>query len=156
MDQVKMWRNRFLFKLLRLYWRLFKPVTLGARTLVVRDDSVLLVQLTYYPGWLLPGGGVERGETFEEAARRELLEESGLQARSLQLFGIYITKQEGKIDHVAVYGVEDFEGEARIVDSAEIKAVRFFNRLSLPPDVLPGHRRRIEEYFGTRDKVLTW
>ena len=54
-----------------------------------RDDRVLLF-LTTAPDssgvarWLTPGGGVDPGESFEEAARRELLEETGLSVDSLR------------------------------------------------------------------------
>lgn len=147
---------RFYFRLAQLYWKIFKPVTLGSRALVVRDQKVLLVRLTYYPGWFLPGGGVDRGESFEAAARRELREECGIEAKDASLFGIYIKKNEGKIDHVAVYSVLDFQGEACAADPAEIQAVEFFDVASLLAELLPGHRRRIEEFFGRRDKQLTW
>lgn len=61
-----------LHRLRRLYWRLFQPRTLGVKCLVLRAGRVLLVRTTYDRYWALPGGGVNRGESFADAARREL------------------------------------------------------------------------------------
>lgn len=43
----------------------------------------------YAGSWLLPGGGIERGETAEEAARREVFEETGCHVNRLTLFAAY-------------------------------------------------------------------
>ena len=60
----------------------------GIGAVVLRQDSVLLVRRGKPPNegsWSLPGGAQELGETAEQAARRELLEETGLQVGTLQL-----------------------------------------------------------------------
>ncbi|MBI4130379.1 NUDIX domain-containing protein [Candidatus Roizmanbacteria bacterium] len=59
--------------------------------IVIQDDKLLLIKraenLLYEGGkWALPGGFLDRGETFEEGARREILEESGYQVYKLTLF----------------------------------------------------------------------
>lgn len=54
-----------------------RRVTLGVRVAMIEGERVFLVRQTYSPGWQLPGGGVEPGETAESAAARELLEETG-------------------------------------------------------------------------------
>lgn len=68
--------------------------------LVTRDDRgrVLLVRQRGGPfkgAWLLPGGGLEPGESFEEALRRELREETGLELTSCREVARYDVRADG-------------------------------------------------------------
>ncbi|HEX8662092.1 MAG TPA: NUDIX domain-containing protein, partial [Brevundimonas sp.] len=61
------------------YARATRGATLGVRGMAIHEDGrVLLVKHTYLHGWWLPGGGVERGETCEQAILREMREEGGV------------------------------------------------------------------------------
>lgn len=64
---------------------------IGVSACVWRDGRVLLAQRAKPPVgvWALPGGHVEAGETLLDAARRELMEETGLSAELTALVGLY-------------------------------------------------------------------
>ena len=80
---------RLVYFFYRIYIFLFRPVTYGVRALLVKDGRILLIRHTYWSGWHLPGGGIQRGETVETAARREVREETGAEMGAVQLLGIY-------------------------------------------------------------------
>ncbi len=66
------WR-RMMVRLLHLYFRLTRSITFGVRAAVLTEaGEVFLIRHTYVPGWQLPGGGVEVGETALQAANEFL------------------------------------------------------------------------------------
>jgi 8-oxo-dGTP pyrophosphatase MutT (NUDIX family) len=127
-----------------VYWFLFRPITLGVRVILVSDGKVLLVRHTYRAGWFLPGGGVKRGETLDEAARREAREEVGATLNSLHFHGIYANFFEMKSDHIAVFSCSDYSLSGAA--SGEIDRIAAFALDSLPTEVSTGTRRRLAEY----------
>ncbi len=136
--------------------RLFRTTTVGVRMMLVRDDQVLLVRHTYRSGWYMPGGGVNRGESIEAAARREAHEETGASTGAVELFGVFTNLGEGKTDHITVFLCRDFQVPA-MQPNHEIAEWRFFPLDSLPNDVAPGSRRRLEEYrAGRRPTFGAW
>jgi 8-oxo-dGTP pyrophosphatase MutT (NUDIX family) len=63
----------------RAWWFVARPATRGVQAAAFTGaGKLILVRHSYAPGWRLPGGGVRRGETPEQAALRELGEEIGL------------------------------------------------------------------------------
>ncbi|MCL4506623.1 MAG: NUDIX domain-containing protein [Chloroflexi bacterium] len=135
-----------LYTLSRLRWRITRPVTLGIRLLLVKDQNVLLVRHTYQPYWFLVGGGVKRHETLQEAARREAAEEVGAQLGALRLHGVFTNFFDYKSDHVVVLVCADFTLTDR--QDYEIERRAFFPFDHLPDDIAAGHKRRIREYAG--------
>lgn len=147
--------TRLRHRLRRLGWRLFRPRTLGTKCLVLRGRELLLVRHSYEALWFLPGGGVEKGESFWDGARREVLEETGLAVERLSLFHLYHARAEGKDDHVALFVAEAPDGEPR-PDGREVVAAGFFPLDALPPDASPATRRRVAEYLAGRAGGDRW
>lgn len=132
---------------LRLYWRLTRPLTAGVRAVVLdAEGRVLLVRHTYIPGWYLPGGGVERGETMLTSLRRELDEETGVILNGeARLAGLYANFREFKSDHVALFLVEHGQYERVSRKSPEIAEADFFAPDALPDGITASTRARIRE-----------
>jgi 8-oxo-dGTP diphosphatase len=78
---------RVAYLVLRAWWFLRRPQTHGACVALWHGGEVLMVRTSYRDCYSLPGGFVGRHESTEQAARRELLEELGidLQGRPLKL-----------------------------------------------------------------------
>lgn len=130
---------------LRIYWRFTRPLTAGARVVVIdEEDRVLLVRHTYMPGWYLPGGGVEGGETMRTAAERELWEEVGVTPKmDLTFFGLYANFAEFKSDHVSLFVLRAFDIQDQ--PNREIAEFGFFSPDALPLETTKATRCRIRE-----------
>lgn len=136
-----------------------RRMVLGARAALLDGDRVLLLRHTYMPGWHFPGGGVEPGETAEEAARREAEEETGFRVEgSMTLLGLYLQKHEAtNRDHVAVYVGRQYRQIRPFRPDAEIADIGWFGFDALPDGMNPGTARRIAEIAsGTRDLPPLW
>jgi ADP-ribose pyrophosphatase YjhB (NUDIX family) len=123
---------------------------LGVRGLVLdRDGRVALVLHTYLDGWYLPGGGVNPGESYDQALARELREEIGLAAFHIErVLGVYHDTVTLKDDHVVAYVVRTHEPAPllKTADPFEIQEARWFALASLPKDLSSATARRIEDY----------
>ncbi len=103
------------------------------------EKSVLLVKRRDTPIWVLPGGGIDEGETPSKAAEREGWEETGVVVSASRLIGIYTpTNRLGRITYV--FHCSPIEG--RPAPSDEAREVRFF-----PVDALPEPFFHIHKYW---------
>ena len=122
------------------------PIGVGARLMLVKDNSVLLVHHSYIPGWHFPGGGMKRGETLLETARREAYEEAGaITTGDLQLLGFYTGSGRGRDDHTAVFLCHEFTMQPP-TDRWEIIGRAFFSLDNLPPTTQRGYRQVVAQY----------
>jgi 8-oxo-dGTP pyrophosphatase MutT (NUDIX family) len=145
-------------RILHLYWRLVRGMTLGVRGIVLDGDGrVFLVKHSYVAGWHLPGGGVEVGESFRDALARELMEEGRIQLTGEpRLHGVFFNSHVSRRDHVAVYVVRRFRQDALPGPNREIIACGFFAIDALPADTTAGTRLRIAEALKGRAQITTW
>jgi ADP-ribose pyrophosphatase YjhB (NUDIX family) len=104
--------------------------TQGVSTIVLDDQRrVLLQKRADFRIWALPGGRVEPGETFEDAAVRETFEETGLHVALTRKVGTYWKPQQD--DTVTVFAAQVVGGEiVRVSD--ETRDVRWFDLAQLP------------------------
>ncbi len=122
------------------------PVILvGALVLIFNKDKQLLLQLrSDNESWGLPGGTMELGESFEEAATREVYEETNLEIQNFK----FITNFSGKDYHMvypngdeaytvtALFESEEYEGELS-ADIKETQNLKFFDLDKLPQNISP-------------------
>ncbi len=137
--------------------RLTRGFTMGVRGLVTDGDGrVLLVEHTYVHGWYMPGGGVERGETAEQALIREMREEAGVELLDRpRLVSIHDNSAFFPGDHVLVYRAERF-CEAKASSAGEIRAVGWFHPDDLPQDTTRATRARIREILEGETPDPLW
>lgn len=119
--------------------------------IVPYNEGIVLVRRKNEPFkeyWALPGGFLENGkETLEEAAARELFEETGIitNPRKLRLIGVYSEPKRDPRGHVIshVYEVREYSGKLSIKE--EITGIRAFRKL--PTNLAFDHSRILWDYF---------
>jgi 8-oxo-dGTP diphosphatase len=112
-----------------------KTPRLTADGVVVKDGKILLVKRKFDPfkgKWALPGGFVEYGETVENAAVREVLEETGLETRVKRLIGVYSDPKRDPRGHtITIVYLLEIQG-GKIISGDDAADADFFNLLDLP------------------------
>jgi len=149
----------FRARLFHLYFVLRRPMTLGVRGLIHdrTSNSVFLIHHTYVPGWQLPGGGVEVGETLVEALTRELAEEGNIALTAPPLLkSMHFNRRSSNRDHVGFYLIENFTQTAPKLPDHEIAETGFFPLDRLPQDTTPATLRRIAEIFESQPVSAYW
>ncbi|MDX8047183.1 NUDIX hydrolase [Gracilibacillus sp. S3-1-1] len=143
------------FKYLRQYVG-NKPIILpGSVVIMINEQDEILLQERHDGKWGLPGGLMDLGESFEEVAKREIFEETGLVVENLTLLNVfsgsnyYLKVQNGDelYSVTAVYYTKDVCGDLKI-DYSESKDMRYFAVDNLPSELTENDKSFIAEYIN--------
>lgn len=128
--------------------------------IVTNEKNEILLQLrTDKHLWGLPGGAVEKGESVEQASKREVTEETGLQVEVDSLLGIYSAYFDSypngdKAQTITTMFIfKMVKGELIVGDAEETLAVKFFSQENLPKIANQQHKDAIQDYFSNKRGV---
>lgn len=134
-----------------------KKVGVGVGVMLLREGKILLgrrhtdadkadSELHGEGTWTMPGGKLEFGETFEEGARREVYEETGIELGGMKV--ICVNNDKNEHAHFVTIGLfsDQFGGEPKIMEPDEIVEWRWFGLDDLPNPVYFPSAKIIENY----------
>lgn len=143
------------FKYLREYVG-HKPIILpGSVVIIFNTQNEILLQEKLDGSWGLPGGLMDLGESFEEVAKREVFEETGLIVKDLELLDVYSGEQyylkvpngDELYSATAVYYTQNVQGELKI-DYRESKDLKYFTPDNLPEKLTQTDKGFIEDFIS--------
>lgn len=147
---------RIAYRLWRIYLQIDRRETHGAQVAVIHQGRILITKSSYRDSYSLPGGYLKSGETSADCAKRELMEEVGLDIMSCLLRPAFKATSQcnGHIGQDVIFEYRpDIEPEI-CIDNREIVFAGFvdmFTALQLPVDGLV--RQYIIRYFSS---IKTW
>ena len=130
----------------------------GASVIVEDKEGRILLQLrSDNHCWGYAGGSVELDEDVEEAAKRELFEETGLVAKELTLFGVFSGKDTHYVypngDEVSnvdiVYICKDYSGDL-LCQEGEVDALKFFPIDQIPDNISKPIEKQLKQYIAAK------
>jgi len=116
--------------------------------IIVDHGRVLMVRRRIKEGelmWQFPAGGIESGETAEQAAVRETLEETGLTVDAVKLLGERVHPKTGRVMSYTACSV--VEGEAHVADDDELDAIDWVAHSDIPEYVPYGLYEPVQEHL---------
>ncbi len=114
------------------------------------DGGIILIKRKNPPpGWAIPGGFVDYGESLEDAICREAKEETGLDIKIVRQFHTYSEPARDPRHHtVSTIFIASASGTPKAADDA--KDVGVFTKNNLPDDIAFDHRQILEDYFNKK------
>jgi len=114
---------------------------------VIKNGKILLTQREDFETWILPGGGVDEGESVAQAAIRETKEETGLDVELTKLVGIYFRRSKIFDDHIVLFTAKPVDGKIKC-QPGETIAIEWFPYNRIPSSLSIGHQRRINDVIS--------
>jgi 8-oxo-dGTP diphosphatase len=126
------------------------PAALGIVFSGEEPNQILLIKRRDIPVWVLPGGGIDKGEVPEHACLREVLEESGLEVTIERKLGFYKPKN-WLSDYTHIFVCKPKSGS--LTTGPETKDIRYFSINALPKMMPPPHRMWAQRaYAGCKNE----
>ncbi len=132
---------------------------IGFGVMILRNGKVLLGQRHVDPikassemhgegTWTMPGGKLHFGESFEEGAKREIMEETGVMVNANDLEVISVTNDIVPEAHFVTIGMilKEYSGEARVMEPDEITVWDWFPLDQLPSPLFPPSQKILNNY----------
>ncbi|MBT2680187.1 NUDIX hydrolase [Bacillus sp. ISL-35] len=129
-------------------------ILVGSAVAVINESGEFLLQKRQDGQWGVPGGFLELGESTEDAGRREVFEETGLEIGKLELVGVFSGKEHyvklpngDEFYSVTVaYVTRDIKGGELKADGLETKDARFFHVNDLPEKLNPMIKNLMKQF----------
>ena len=135
-------------------------ILVGVAVAVINENGEFLLQKRSDGLWGVPGGFIELGESTEEAGRREVLEETGIEVGKLDLVGVFSGKQHFvKLPNgdefypvTIAYISKEIKGGVLEADGQETTDAKFFKVSEIPKGLKPLIKNLIKQYSPSFSK----
>jgi 8-oxo-dGTP diphosphatase len=134
-----------------------RKIGVGCGVMLLRDNKLLLgkrhedpqkadSELHLESTWTMPGGKIEYGESFEDAAKREVFEETGITVNRIKVICVNNDKNEHAQFVTIGLLAEEFTGEAKVMEPDEITEWNWFDLNELPTPLYFPSKKILNNY----------
>lgn len=116
----------------------------------MKGRGIILIERRNLPhGWAIPGGYVDYGESLEDAAVREVAEETSLKVKLLRQFHTYSDpKRDLRQHNISTVFIAKGQGEPK--PASDAKGIGLFTKDNLPHNICFDHMKILSDYFNKK------